>query len=184
MERLKDYAAAEHLQDFVIVHNVKIKAHDGTFQIDIFASCITMQVEIKLLCECKRYKGKIKRETVQVLEDKLRNLGMHKGILLSTSGFQKGAIDYAKEHGIALIQVYDNSCEMISHSGGPDAEIDPDAPLTYCESHWPKYKAICFTSSHEEPVVIYPTRETVTEIYGEMSRLAKEKYGMEMPVEE
>ena len=37
--------------------------------------------------------------------DKIRATGAQKGILISTSGFQSGAIKYASEHGIALIQI-------------------------------------------------------------------------------
>lgn len=39
------------------------------------------------------------------MHDKIRQIGAHKGILISTSNFQKGAITYASEHGIALIQI-------------------------------------------------------------------------------
>jgi restriction system protein len=42
---------------------------------------------------------------VQVLYDKIRAIGANKGILILTSNFQIGAIKYAKEHGIALIQI-------------------------------------------------------------------------------
>lgn len=44
-------------------------------------------------------------EKVQILYDKIRATGAQKGILISTSGFQSGAIKYASEHGIALIQI-------------------------------------------------------------------------------
>lgn len=35
----------------------------------------------------------------------VQSLGAQKGILISTSNFQSGAIEYAKTHGIALIQM-------------------------------------------------------------------------------
>ena len=35
----------------------------------------------------------------------MRTTGAHKGILFSTSNFQKGALEYAKKHGIALIRI-------------------------------------------------------------------------------
>jgi restriction system protein len=40
-----------------------------------------------------------------VLEAKLRDVAAHKGMLFSTSGFQKGALQYATAHGIATIAV-------------------------------------------------------------------------------
>ena len=89
---------------------------------------------------------------------------MHKGILLSTSGFQSGAIQFAKVHGIALIQVYDQSCHKVSHSAGAEVAIDDKDPIKYIEDHWPPHRAICFTERTEEPIVLFPTTEIVNEI--------------------
>ena len=44
----------------------------------------------------------------------LRAIGAQKGIVVSTSNFQSGAIDYAKAHGIALIQMTET--EEIFHT--------------------------------------------------------------------
>lgn len=182
LERLRDLAEKEQLKNFTIDHDVKYKADDGTYQIDVFASFTAMGTTIKVLCECKQYRNKVKRETVQILRDKIVNLGMHKGLLLSTSGFQSGAIEYAMKHGIALIRVYDQSNEPYSQSGGPNVVEDDNDPLVYCRRHWPKYRAICYKPDAPKPIVIYPTRKIVNDIYREMSRLTKEMYGFELPV--
>ena len=178
VELLKSYAKEENLADFTIEHNVKIASSDGTYQIDAHASFTAMGVTVKVLCECKQYKNKVKREKVQILADKLRSLGMNKGILLSTSGFQKGAIDYAKEHGIALIQVFDHSCEPVSHSGGLDVNDDENDPMLWGEKHWPKYKAVCLLPEADEPVVVYPPKEMIEGIYQEMAIRAEKMYGI------
>ena len=182
VEVLRSYAAEDHLKDFIIRHNVKKESPDGTYQIDIFASFTALGVEVKCLCECKQYSSPVKRERVELLETRLKSLGMHKGILLSTSGFQSGAIQYAKAHGIALIQVFDHSCLKYSHSAGPNVEVDENEPLKYIEDHWPPYRAICFSDETEEPVVIYPTAEIVYSIYSEANKLLKEEYGIEIPL--
>ncbi len=93
------------LKNFKAIHNVKLKSFDGDYQIDVFAKFEALKTEIKILVECKKHKNKIKRETVQILFDKLRATGSHKGILFSTSGFQSGAEKFARKHGIALITV-------------------------------------------------------------------------------
>lgn len=182
MELLKNYATEEHLRDFNIEHNVKQQAEDGTYQLDIIARFTALDVELKILCECKQYTSPVKRERVELLESRLKSLGMHKGILLSTSGFQRGAIQYAKAHGIALIQVYDHSCEIILHGSGPNVEIHENDPLKYIEDHWPPYRAICFSDKTDEPKVLYPTIEIVTDIYAEANKLLKEQYGFEVPL--
>lgn len=174
MDILKAYAKENNLEDFLIEHNVKKKSHDGTYQIDVYALFTALNVSIKVLCECKQYKNKVKRELVQILDKKLESLGMNKGILMSTSGFQKGAIQYAKEHGIALIQVFDHSCEQYSCSGGPDAVCNPAIdPFEYARIHWPKYKAVYFSDEGESPVAIYPTKEMIEPIFSEMNRIIK-----------
>ncbi|CAA7386742.1 restriction endonuclease [Chryseobacterium fistulae] len=93
------------LKNFVAKHNVILESNDGEYQIDVFAEFEALNTNIKVLIECKKYKNKVKRETIQILYDKLRATGAHKGILFSTNGFQIGAHKYAKEHGIALITV-------------------------------------------------------------------------------
>jgi restriction system protein len=47
----------------------------------------------------------VSREEVQVLSQRLQSTGTHKGILVSTNGFQRAAIEYATAHGIALVRV-------------------------------------------------------------------------------
>ncbi|MGP3790676.1 restriction endonuclease [Pseudomonas sp. B392_1p] len=72
-----------------------------------------------VLIECKKYSSPIERETVQVLHDKVRSLGAHKGMLFTTTGFQSGAIKYAKAHGIALIRVTSGSASYQTRSAIP-----------------------------------------------------------------
>lgn len=184
VEVLKSYAAEDQLKNFIIKHNVKHEAPDGTYQLDIYASFTALSGELKILCECKQYSSPVKRERVELLEGRIKSLGMHKGILLSTSGFQKGAIQYAKAHGIELIQVFDHSCLQYSHSSGLDAEISENDPLKNIEDHWPPYRAICFSDKKEEPVVLYPTTDIVSAIYAEAHKLLKEQYGIKFAMTE
>lgn len=106
---LEGYADQENLKDFKIVHNHKIQTHDGEYQIDVYAEFTALNVNFKVLAECKKYKKAIERKVVAELKQKLDSIGAHKGIILSTSGFQQGAAVFAKEHGIALIQILSRS---------------------------------------------------------------------------
>ncbi len=175
-EILKGYAEAESLPDFRIEHNVNIPTNDGMYQIDVYAEYSALGTVMKVLCECKQYKNNISREKVAVLADKLRSIGAQKGILLSTAGFQKGAIQYAKVHGIALIQVFDTHEEWYSHSGGPDVIEEEDDPIIYGERHMPRYQAHLIEESGSKS--IYPTQKMTEEIYKEMDRLLEKKYGI------
>lgn len=96
-------------EKFEILHNVNEKGYDGEYQIDIKVTYQMLGAEFVVLVECKNHRSPIKRETIQILNDRIRSLGAHKGILVSTSDFQAGAIKYAKLHGIALANVVEGA---------------------------------------------------------------------------
>lgn len=173
---LAGYAESEGLNDFTISHNVICPAHDTKYQIDVLASFTALGTTIKVLCECKRYKSPVKQEVVLALESKLHSLGAHKGIILSTSRFQKGAIEYAKAHGIALIHMTDHGPEHYSHSSGTTEE-DPDDPFLYGERHLPPYRAVLITADSSGEHLVFPPRSLLNAIYDEVDRLFEKVYG-------
>lgn len=178
LEILAGFAEEEQLCNFEITHNVKIPVEDGTYQIDVYAVFTAMGVEFKVLCECKQYSSPVGRDKVVVLNDKLKSIGAHKGILLSTSGFQSGAIQYAKVHGIALIRVDDYHFEYLSHSNGQQENDDND-PFLYAEKNMPPYVAFECTTN-EEPRKIYPTTAMIKALYLEMNKKVKEVMGIDI----
>jgi hypothetical protein len=70
-----------------------------------------------------------KRETVQVLNDRVRSTGAQKGLLFSTSNFQKRALEYAKKHGIALIQVAEGKTSYETRGMGVTGDPPPWANI-------------------------------------------------------
>lgn len=181
-EFLSGYAAKEQLNDFKIVHNTKIKTSDGRYQIDVYAEFTAMGAQYKVLCECKKYKYRVNRDKVALLHSKLQSVGAQKGILISTSDFQSGAIEYAKAHGIALIKAEDYHFEYLSHSSGQQ-EIDYDDPFLYAETHMPSYVAFECTTDSGEPIRIYPTKETIEQLLIEQNEKIKEVLGIDVPLD-
>lgn len=105
-----------------VTHDVKLEAHDSTYQIDVLAKFQGFAgAEFVVLIECKKHASPIERETVQILHDKVRSLGAHKGMLFTTTGFQSGAIKYAKAHGIALVRITNGSACYETRSATPVA---------------------------------------------------------------
>ncbi len=98
----EQFYGAENLK---IEHNVIEKAIDGNYQIDGIITFTQGGFNFKILVECKHYRSSISREKITVLYDKLRALNAHKGIFISSSNYQKGAIQYATEHKISLVQL-------------------------------------------------------------------------------
>lgn len=166
LEILNSYAEAEHLSNFTIQHNIQIPVDDGTYQIDIYASFIAMGVEFKVITECKRYSASVSREKVAVLNDKIRSLGAHKGIMISTCGFQSGAYEYAKKHGIALLQVIDKNVLHIMNAANPETEEQKRKVqlMLEWEKRIPKYFAKEYATMDFPDRSIYPSPQMLEEI--------------------
>lgn len=161
LEILNAYAKKENLQQFTIIHDTRIETNDGIYQLDGYAEFIALGVKFKIIVECKRYTESVNREKVVVLADKVRSLGAQKGILISTSGFQSGAVKYAKEHGIALIQIFNKSVRFMQMSASKSLS---EEYLLY-QRLFPQYYA-CECDEYglllEE---IYPIKEEAKKIY-------------------
>ena len=110
-------------------HRKLLEGSDGSYRIDITACFDLFGVNFLVLVECKHHKNPIKREIVQVLRDKIQSIGAHKGIIFSTSSFQKGAIEYASKHGIALITFIEGKSTYITRGMGPTPEPPPWANI-------------------------------------------------------
>lgn len=111
------------LSSLEVIHDAKVEAFDSTYQIDVLAKFQAFAgAEFTMLIECKKYRGAVERELVQVLHDKVRSVGAHKGMLFATSGFQSGAIRYAKAHGIALVSIIDGEAMYETRSAFPVAK--------------------------------------------------------------
>lgn len=99
------------------------------YQIDICCTHHVHEMEFKTIIECKRYKTPIKRDTVLALHSKVQELGAHKGMLISSSRFQSGAIEFAKEHGIALVQVIDGRLNYHTKNKKFTDDSNPKQPV-------------------------------------------------------
>jgi restriction system protein len=77
--------------------------------------------------------GNYRIKDVQILSDKLRAAGAQKGMLFSTNGFQKGAIEYARSHGIALVRVIEGA--LTYETRGLNTQAHPAPPW----ANFPKY---------------------------------------------
>jgi hypothetical protein len=93
------------------ITNLRIKNHevvqggDGTYDFDATVRYELAGMAFLVLVEAKLHKNPIKREAVQVLHQRVQSVGAQKGVLVSTAPFQRGALDFALVHGIALVTV-------------------------------------------------------------------------------
>ena len=113
-------SVSSELRELQVTHQYKISSQGGDYAFDVVATFTAVGgADFVVLIECKKHKNPIKREVVQVLHDKIRSVGAHKGIVVATAPFQNGALSYAKVNGIALAQVANGSLKYLHASTGP-----------------------------------------------------------------
>jgi restriction system protein len=116
------------LSEFKTQRLEKIAGPDGAYEIDITARFEALGTTFLVLVECKHHKYPIKREVVQILYDRIRATGAHKGMIFATTTFQKGAIEYAQKHGIALIQIADGKTSCLAKNYRVSVPLPPWIP--------------------------------------------------------
>jgi restriction system protein len=109
------------LSEFRVEHRESLVTAEGSYQIDVTARFQQLGVDFLVLIECKDHSRPVEREDVQVLADRKRAAGAQKAILFATNGFQRGAIEYAKVHGIALIRIVEGALMYETRSALPMA---------------------------------------------------------------
>jgi len=110
-------STAGKLKDFKTEHRESIEGPDGTYEIDITARFRILGAKFLVLVECKHHKNRVGRDYVQVLHAKQVSLGAQKAMMFSTSGFNEGAVNYALQHGIALVQLASGETLYCTKSG-------------------------------------------------------------------
>ncbi|GAA4337662.1 hypothetical protein GCM10023144_33680 [Pigmentiphaga soli] len=133
-------SVGHELDSFSAAHREILSGADGEYEIDVVVRFKALGgVQFKTLVECKKHKNPIKRELVQALHQKQLSLGANKAILVSTSAFQEGAVEFARAHGIALVRLISGVAMYIQgssqRSSAPipyiPADVDPYAGLLY-----------------------------------------------------
>src|SRR2546422_1427052 len=81
-----------------IEHQEKIVGSSGEYAFDAIAEFeVFGGARILVLVECKRHADPIKRDDLLALEAKLQDVGVHKAMIFSTAGFQRGEIEIQTE---------------------------------------------------------------------------------------
>ena len=76
-------AAGHEVTNWQVEHLDPVEGVDGTFIIDVTVRFRFLGADFVVLFECKRHASPVKREHVQVLNDKLRSTGAHKGVMVA-----------------------------------------------------------------------------------------------------
>jgi hypothetical protein len=105
-------AIQEHLKDnpnAKVTLNEKLPNRSGNKrEIDVFVQTKVNGENIGIAFECKDYKRKVTEPTIDAFWAKINDLPqVHKGIIVTTTGYTKGAQKEAKSHNIGLYLIDD-----------------------------------------------------------------------------
>jgi hypothetical protein len=83
------------------------EANGAVHAIDVTARRTVAGVDLLWIVECKLWKNRVPIEKVDALRSRVINLGADRGLLMSESGFQSGAIRTARQKNITLTSLGD-----------------------------------------------------------------------------
>lgn len=110
----------------VALHDV-VEGIDGTYDLDGTVQFSTMGMSFLVVVEVKHHSHPIKRELVQVLNQKVSSIGAHKGLMVSRSKFQSGAVAFAQTHGVALVHATTPSADWVTRND--DSSFDANTAI-------------------------------------------------------
>lgn len=110
------------------VQGVRAK-HD----IDVYVTFFRSGIKCTWVVECKLWKTRVPKEKVMALRTIVEDLGADRGIIVSESGFQSGALDAVRDSNITLVTSLEEF-ERTTSSGSSEQH------LVYIESEVPLYK--------------------------------------------
>jgi hypothetical protein len=148
-----------------------IERPGGDFAFDVTIRFRSFGVDYLTVGECKHHKRKVERSVVNELHSKMEAVRAHKGIVFSTSGFQSGAVTFAKEVGrIALVDCSPCHAQPVSIvAGEPDDLLEVDLSLpeiapssfdwvfhwggeSFCADHWYAAQVVFRSPAEMEPL--------------------------------
>jgi len=136
------------VDNLAVTLHEKITGVDGTYDFDATVRYRFAGMSFLVLVEAKLHKNPIKRELVQVLHQKVKSVGGHKGLMISAAPYQRGAIDFARVHGLALVTLFGNRLFFetrgvsLGHYIPEKVDVSPTELLTFVSHHYePNYES-------------------------------------------
>ena len=94
------------IKNIVVQHNIKLEGKSGaSHQIDVYWEFKIADNIYRTCIECRNYTSNIKKSRVVEFKGILDDIGNTNGIIVTTVGFQEGALTYANHHGIRLLLI-------------------------------------------------------------------------------
>ena len=90
-----------------VQHDQKVQGKSGhQHQIDVLAEFYVAGLRFLVAVECKMYlTRRVGIDEILEVSSRIEDIGAHKGVIVTTQGFQEGALTFAKSRGIGLIKL-------------------------------------------------------------------------------
>ena len=102
---------AQGLETVAVEHDVQVSGISRSHQIDVYWEYRLGGIRHRVIINCKRYASAVKVTDVMTLAGVLHDMPGVRGLIVTTVGFQKGAIDYARTHQIGLKVIRPPECD-------------------------------------------------------------------------
>ncbi|EDI1748311.1 restriction endonuclease [Salmonella enterica] len=90
-----------------VSRDVPLKGLKGEYRIDVFYQFENAGFTHRVAIECKYHQRPLDRDTIMPFCNKITDIGNIIGVIVSKSGYQSGAREYAEKHGITLLTTED-----------------------------------------------------------------------------
>lgn len=104
----------DRAQNVVVQHNVQKQGRATSHQIDVYWEFCLGGVTHKVAVQAKRWKNPIRKGDVLTFKGVLEDLPGTIGIMITSSRYQKGAVDVAKAAGIMICNLQENLGSPVS----------------------------------------------------------------------
>ncbi|WP_420635706.1 restriction endonuclease [Candidatus Palauibacter sp.] len=140
-------AWGEDSEEITLDRRERVKGAGGQYEIDgVLRIRRFGGAEIVVFVECKRHGRRLGRDHVMAFEAKIRDCGAHKGILIASSGFQSGAIEFAQSRGIATATITDGRLNYETFGLGSSPTARPG-------TGWPRWEIFVHSVSDQGGIV-------------------------------
>jgi len=126
VKRFIESRLREQGQEVAVQHQKSFTSTSGnTYNIDLSYETTMAGFRYLTIIECKNWGSHVGREKIGYLKSIVDDLKAQKGIVISSKGFQRGAIEFAKSNNIGLLKITnEQSNKMISYYDGGMKQLE------------------------------------------------------------
>jgi len=97
----------DQARNISVEHDVELTGKFLSHQCEVYWKFERAGIEYSTVVECKDWSKRLEQEKLMAFRSKLEDLNNPKGVIVTRSGYQSGALKYARAHGILLYELFE-----------------------------------------------------------------------------